>query len=137
MKYISILVTALTYIYQLSSLDYSSFLLFFPTFLIRFFTNNQYEKKRINTVVAPTYHFLEILQINSIQFNISFSRKVSTDVTSASGGGAISTAAAPVKFLLDTVLVIIADIDAAPVQLSSLVILKALGTADKFSKKFF
>ena len=36
------------------------------------------------------------------------------------------------KFLLDTVLVIIADIDAAPVQLSSLVILKALGTADTF-----
>ena len=83
-------------------------------------------------VTAPTYHFLEILQINSIQFNISFSRKVSTDVSTANKGGAISTAAAPVKFLLDTVLVIIADIDAAPVQLSSLVILKALGTADTF-----
>ena len=84
-----------------------------------------------NKVVAPSYHFLEILQINSIQFNISFTRSVSTKVDTDSGSAA-TTAAAPIKYLLDTILVIVADIDDAPVQLKSLIILKALGTSDKF-----
>ena len=85
------------------------------------------------TVTSPTYHFIEILQINSIQINVSFTRSVSTSITSEdSSDGAISTAAAPVKYLLDTVLVIVSDINDAPLQLKSLIIMKALGTTDTF-----
>ena len=91
-----------------------------------------------NIFIYTLFNILHIYQHSSSSWNTLYSlfffdHKKHTHHT----GGAISTAAAPVKFLLDTVLVIIADIDAAPVQLSSLVILKALGTADKFSKKFF
>ena len=38
----------------------------------------------------------------------------------------------PIKYLLDTILVIVSDIDDAPLQLKSLVILKALGTSSTF-----
>jgi len=31
-------------------------------------------------LVAPTYHYIDILQINSIQINVSFQRSVSTEV---------------------------------------------------------
>ena len=85
-------------------------------------------------VEQPIYNHFEIFQINPIQINVSFKRSMDTTVRTGLGG-TVAIAAAPVRYLLDSISVVVAGIDKAPIRLDCLMISKLFQTDAEIGSK--